>query len=372
MTSTATTPRRAEDLANLFARQGRQGLFPGGQLVVSRRGEILVDTSVGIARGLRDGEGIAPQAVTPETPFQTMSASKAVVAFAIALLEDRGLIDVAAPVSRYFPGFAANGKEEITLLDVLTHRSGLMVEHLVGDPGLWPDWDALMSAIAVARPERPRGSLTYASHAFGWISAEVVRRVTGRPLPDFLAETFRDELGPFDFRAAPDRPTAARTYWLGTSKYMLGTINLADGFEHANNDVACRRALVPGAGLLTTARALAGFYELLLAGGVTRSGRRIIREETLRRYTTRQTAGFEPLTRSYVVLGRGFALGWPFPHLYGWWGSSRCYGHAGGFSCLAFADPDAQVAVAILTNGNRSLLDMVRRFAPLAGRARRL
>jgi CubicO group peptidase (beta-lactamase class C family) len=124
--------------------------------------------------------------------------------------------------------------------------------------------------------------------------------------------------------------------------------------------------------MLTTARAVAAFYELLLAGGVARSGRRIVREETLRRYISRQTAGFEPITHSYVVFGRGFALGWPFPHLYGWWGSSRCYGHAGGFSCLAFADPDAAVAVAILTNGNRSLVDMVRRFAPLAARARRL
>jgi CubicO group peptidase (beta-lactamase class C family) len=124
--------------------------------------------------------------------------------------------------------------------------------------------------------------------------------------------------------------------------------------------------------MLTTARALAAFYEMLLAGGVVRSGRRLIREETLRRYITCETAGIEPLSRAYLRLGRGFALGWPLPHVYGWWRSSRCFGHAGGFSCLGFADPDAKVAVAILTNGNRSLPDMVRRFAPLAARARRL
>ena len=367
------TQRRAEALASLFARQQQRGLFPGGQLVVSRRHEVLVDTSVGMARGLRADEAIAPVPVTRDTRFPAMSASKAVVAFAIALLEDRGLVDVAAPVARYFPAFAAAGKDQITLLDVLTHRSGFLAEQQVRDPEIWADWDALMAAMAAAKPERPRGSLSYESHAFGWIAAEVIRRVTGCSLPDFLAESFRDELGPLDFMAAATAPPLlARTYWLGPAHYRLGNLDLANGFEAANNDVACRRALVPGAGMLTTALALAAFYELLLAGGVTRSGRRLIREETLRRYITRQTAGFEPLTHAYVVLGRGFALGWPFPHLYGWRGSSRCFGHAGGFSCVGFADPDAAIAVAILTNANRSLFDMVGRFAPLSARARRL
>ena len=124
--------------------------------------------------------------------------------------------------------------------------------------------------------------------------------------------------------------------------------------------------------MLTTARALAAFYEMLLAGGVVRSGRRLIRDETLRRYLTLQDSGFRTAHDAYVRLGRGFALGWPLPHLYGWWGSSRCFGHAGGFSCVAFADPDAAVAVAILTNGNRSLPEMLRRFAPLTSRARRI
>jgi CubicO group peptidase (beta-lactamase class C family) len=363
---------RAEAIAQAFERQQASGAFPGGQLVVSRRGEILVETCVGIARGLRSEEGTAPEPVTPATRFQVMSASKAVVAFAIALLEDRGLVDVAAPVARYFPEFAAAGKEAITLLDVLTHRAGLLAEAAVKNVALWPDWDALLAAIAAARPERPRGSLAYESHAFGWICAEVVRRVTGRPLPDFLAEALGDAVGSLEFRAAPGAPPAARTYWLGRPRHMLGGVDLADGFEQTNNDVACQRALVPGAGLLATARAVASFYELLLAGGVTPAGRRIIREETLRRYVTRATAGFEPATRAYVVLGRGFALGWPLPHLYGWRASSRCYGHAGGFCCLAFADPGAELAIAILTNGNRSLPDMLRRFAPLSSRARRL
>ena len=373
--STSARHRRAESLLALFARQQKAGLFPGGQLVVTRRHEILAEATVGIARGLRTGGragGEARPPVTAETRFQVMSASKAVVAFAVALLEDRGLVDVAAPVARYFPAFAANGKDAITLLDVLTHRSGLLAEAQVQNPELWSDWDALLAAIAAAKPERPRGTLSYGSHAFGWICGEIVRRVSGRALPEFLGEELGNDLGGLDFMAAPGAPPAAETYWLGRASYRLGGVDLPPTFEHDNNEISAHRALVPGGGMLTTARALAAFYEMLLAGGVVRSGRRLLREETLHRYLTVQTTGIEPLSGAYVRLGRGFALGWPLPHPYGWWRSSRCFGHAGGFSCIAFADPDAAVAVAILTNGNRSLPEMVRRFAPLASRARRL
>jgi CubicO group peptidase (beta-lactamase class C family) len=359
-------------LVALFREQHQRGRFPGGQLAVSRDRELIVEASVGTARGLRAAEGIAPEPVTAETRFQVMSVSKALVGFAVAVAEDRGLVDVAAPVARYIPGFEKNGKGEITVADVLTHRSGLLAEELVRAPERWSDWDGLIEAIAAASPERRRGTLCYESHAFGWIAAEIVRRVTGRPLPDFLNEVAGDELGQMAFVASPGSAPPARTYWLGRPGYRLAGVNLADRFEETNNDIACARALVPGGGLLATARDLAGFYELLLAGGVSRSGRRILGEETLRRYITRQTAGVDAATRAYVVLGRGFALGWPLPHLYGWWGSSACFGHAGGFSCVAFADPRARVAVAILTNGNRSLPEMVRRFAPLASRARQL
>jgi CubicO group peptidase (beta-lactamase class C family) len=239
-------------------------------------------------------------------------------------------------------------------------------------PALWRDWDGLVAAIAAARPEFARGTLAYEANAFGWVLAELVRRVSGRPLPEFVADHLGAELPGLDFLDSPGMPPAAHTYWLGRSRYRLGDVNLPDAFEETNNEVACRQALVPGAGMLATAGALAAFYEMLLAGGVTASGRRLLREETLRRYVTRQTAGRDRITGAYVVLGRGFALGWPFPHLYGTYGSGRCFGHAGGFSCVAFADPESTTAIVMLTNGNHSLFEMLRRFAPLSQHLRRL
>src|SRR5690606_20287125 len=91
---------------------------------------------------------------------------------------------------------------------------------------------------------------------------------------------------------------------------------------------------------------------------------------TLDRYITRQVAGIDRTTGAYIALGRGFALGWRLPHPYGWWNSGHCYGHVGNFSCVGMADPESGVALAIVTNTNRSLLDVARRFAPIASRVR--
>jgi CubicO group peptidase (beta-lactamase class C family) len=65
-----------------------------------------------------------------------------------------------------------------------------------------------------------------------------------------------------------------------------------------------------------------------------------------------------------MVLGRGFALGWFWPHPYGWWRTSECFGHAGNFSTLAWADPKSGCAIAGVTNGNRAPMKLVTRFAP--------
>jgi CubicO group peptidase (beta-lactamase class C family) len=107
--------------------------------------------------------------------------------------------------------------------------------------------------------------------------------------------------------------------------------------------------------MYATARALADFYASILADD----------SETMQRYTRVQTRGLDKITGAYVVLGCGFAIGWRWPHPFGWWNTQSCFGHAGGFSVLAYADRRSNAAIAIVTNGNRSVSDLVRRFAPL-------
>ena len=354
-----------------FRRQQERGVFPGGQLVVRAQGEELLNISVGIARGLRPGEGERIQ-VTDNTPFQVMSASKPVVAFSIAVLEDRGLLDVARPVEHYIPQFGREGKGDITVLDVLTHRSGVLVPRLWNSPEIWSDWARVQEEIWKARPRYRRGTLAYHPLEFGWILGEVVRCVAGQSLTGFLDEVLPGQLRELRLQINHDATTlVAHTYWLGPRRYRLGSEDIAARFEEIYNAQSTLTSLVPGASMTTTASALATFYEMILAGGTTADGDRLIRAETLERYIRPNVAGFDRALRSYVVLGRGFLLGWLGPHPYGFWNTRECVGHGGGFSVVAFGDRRTRAAISIVTNGNRGMADIVRRSAPLSSAIRK-
>jgi CubicO group peptidase (beta-lactamase class C family) len=360
-----------ERSAALFRRQHERGLFPGGQIVVRVRGEEVLNVSVGIARGLRPGEG-DPVPVTRETPFQVLSASKPVVALAVAVLEDRGLLDVDRSVSHYIPQFRRENKGEITVLQVLTHRAGVLVPRLWSSPELWADWERVQEEIWNARPRYPRGTLAYHPLEFGWILGELVRRVSGRSLPEFLDEILPEPLTALRLRREPDDKSAvAHTYWLGSKSLRLAGQDLAASFEETYNARSTLTSLVPGASMTTDASTLAGFYEMILAGGTMADGTRLLRSETLEGYLRPQVAGFDRALRSYVVLGRGFLLGWLGPHPYGWRNTRDCVGHGGGFCTVAFADRRTGAAIAMVTNGNKSMGDVVRRFAPLSSSIRK-
>lgn len=348
--------------------QAQRGAIVGGQLVVRRGDRVLVDAAVGFARGLRQGAGPSTE-VTPKTRFQVMSASKPVVALAVAMLEDRGKLDVSLPVDHYVPGFARHGKGEVTVLDVLQYRSGVLMADFANAPERWADWEAVVAGIIDSKPAFPRGTLAYQPHSFGWILGEVVRRVSGQPLDEFLASQLPPSLAGLRLRYDGE---AAETYWQGPRPFQLAGVDLSAQFEQVNNQIAARTALVPGAGMYTTARDLASFYQMLLRGGVTDEGIRLLSAATLGRYLTPQSSGLDRNFGAYVRLGRGFAFGWPLPHFYGWLGSSRCFGHAGGFSTVAFADPATDTAIAYVSSSNRGIPDLLRRSAPLASAARSL
>ncbi len=253
---------------------------------------------------------------------------------------------------RYIPDFCA---PDVTLRDVLMHRSGVTLPVFMQQPERWSDWNNVVAALAEEPPAYPRGTLAYQPIAFGWILTEILQRVTGGSLHAFTAREFGGEL------LWQSEASCADTYWLGKPKYMFNGANLAASFERDNNTIAARTALVPGAGMHATARALAAFYATLLDD----------RSEIFAKYTRVQTRGVDKITGAYVVLVLGFALGWLGPHPYGWWNTGACFGHPGGFSVVAYADRRTNAAIAMVTNGNRGVFDLVRRFAPLSSAIRR-
>lgn len=339
-----------EAVSRLFAEQCRRGDFPAGQLVVRRDGETLFATAVGAANA--------------QTRFSVFSASKGVVAIALAMLEERGVVDVNAPVAKYFPEF---GKPELTVLDVLTHRACIFTPELVASPRDWGDLGKVRAALSQATPRHARGTLAYMPYEYGWILAEVVRGALGRGLDDFVRTDIASLPGLEGLRFGATReelPSLARTHWVGTRSVFVAGRDLKDTFEADNNLPEALMAFVPAAGLITNADSLARFYDAVLQ-------RRLVSMETLRRYAGDAPLAFDRSNRIPMRMARGFMLGNLTPSIYGWWGTSRVFGHAGAFCTLAFADPDRRLAVAIVTNGNRGPYDALFRFAALGSAIRR-
>ncbi len=341
----------------IFERQVAKGRFPGGQLVVRHRGEVVLDVAAGVARGFRPEEQSVAVPVTPTTRFALFSASKPVVAVAVAMLEQEDSIDVNAPVAKYWPEF---GKPEITVLDVLTHRACVMTPELIANPRAWGDEEKVRAALIDAKPKWKRGTLAYMPYEFGWILAEVVRGATGRSLESFIKE----RIPQVRFGARPeDLPTLARTYWQGGKVIVAGN-DLSQTFEETNNLPEVLTSFVPAAGLVCTARELAGFYDALVQG-------KLIKLETLRRYTTGFGYELDKSNRIPLRMARGFLLGSFAPSIYGWWGTQHVFGHAGAFCTLGWGEVEKQLAVAIVTNGNRGPYESLSRFAPIGSAIRR-
>ncbi len=366
-------PERLARVVARFQDQQRSGLFPGGQLVMRRNGSLVLNEAIGIARGFRPGEAGPAMQVQSETPFPLFSAGKPLAAIAIAMLEDRGVLDIWAPIAHIFPEFAQHGKDRITTLDVLTHRSGILMPDFAKNTQSWGDREAIQEALVETVPSYARGTLAYHPHEYGWILDEIVLRVDGRSLPDFFAEEIATplQLPALQFGlAGRDIDSLAFSYWLGKEKVLVAGMNVAADFEWQNSEQFFN-ARNPATSLVSDAASLAAFYDFLLSAGRTPSGQQLISEKTIQQYTSRQFLSWDRNLRTPLAVGRGTVVGTRFPSSFGWWGTNRCFGHAGGFSCLAFGDHGTNISVAIVTNGNRSMSDFTKRFLPLAHGLRR-
>ncbi len=339
---TGTDAARLEDVAEVFRSLLENGTHPGAQLTVRRAGRILVRAAGGTARPGEPG----PE-VTPRTLFLMFSATKPLTALAVHLLAERGQIELEAPVARYWPEFARNGKERVTVLHVLSHQAGVPLgpKWLTWDR--WCDLDTVARAME-ERPVRwePGEDVGYHPLNFGWILGELVRRVTGRTLGRFIADEITGPLGLSD------------TY-LGLPPEREGDVahhvDLSGEYEfvaHFNRPEV--HAVECGAATgISTCDDLTRFYSMLLRGGEL-DGVRIVRPETVAR-ATRVVVDLKR-DRTLQVPVRwalGFHLGGPASP-FGRRSGPRTFGHSGHGSTLGWADPELDLALAFFTNGVQS------------------
>ncbi|MBI3158439.1 MAG: beta-lactamase family protein [Chloroflexi bacterium] len=334
-------PEGAARIRQVFERQYAQGLMPAAQLVVLRRGRLAVDLAIGAARS---------KPVTPETPFLVFSCSKAFTGICVHKLIEEGQVSLDARVADYWPEYGCRGKEATIIRQVFLHLAGIPGRDLYRQLPLWPFWGAATRHVARLHPETPPGAqMAYHLVNYGWILGEVVRRVTGQKIDRYLHENFLAPLGLrrtwFRLPRRELRHTPPTSAACADQKHLPAFYNLP----------AIRRALVPAASLHSTARDLAVFYQMLLQGGEYR-GHRYLMQETIAAATTLGYEGYDAMFDRQVRFAYGFHLGGlqpapgdPGPSM-GHGSSIRTFGHFGNRTCMAWADPEAELVVAFTTS----------------------
>ena len=359
--STGTT---RTDLVPAFREALARCIDPGGevglQLAIYQDSKLVVDMWAGIA------DVTTGRVVAADTLFPTFSVIKAVTAVALHVQAERGLVEYDAPVARYWPEFAANGKDRMTVRHVLQHRSGIWQMPEDVTPETMADYDWMVGAIARLTPIFEPGTRNgYQSYTFGWIVAEIVRRtdLARRPFFKFVQDEILRPLGINDLWIglpaaeharvarlvnAPPRdlppdapPLRAIPLNVGTSEDIFGRTDI-------------RKACIPGAGGMTTAPCMARFFAMLANGGAL-DGVRLLSEARVQDFSIARPDADQPDDVHGIPLriGAGFWTGGNtqptnLARLIG--KNTRAIGHPGAGGSLAWADSDARLGVSICHN----------------------
>jgi CubicO group peptidase (beta-lactamase class C family) len=346
----------------------RTGVHPAITLCLRRRGKVVLNRAIGHARG--NGPDDSPEAlktpIMPQTPVCQFSASKAVTALLIHLLAEKGAIHLTDPVSHYIPEFGACGKSDITIFQVLSHRSGFPVAPKGADPDLLFDFDGVVQMICKSEPKYPAGhKLSYHAVTGGFILGEIIRRVTGDDIRTFVNDTIRKPLGfkYFNFGMPVDeQDTAASNYTTGPPVVfpLSSLITRSLGKEwneivRISNKSKFLQAIIPAGNLYATADEVSQFFQLLLNGGEL-NGVRIFDPLTVRRATI--AAGRMEFDKTMVLLpmrySPGLMLGSDPISLFGPY-TKEAFGHWGFFNSFSWADPERDIAISLLTTGKALL-----------------
>ncbi len=340
------------------------GVHPAIQLCVRRHGRVLIDRAIGhaVGNGPQDPPHARKVPVTSDTPFTIFSAAKAITAMVIHLLDQRNLLRLDDRICEYIPEFGVHKKQWITIRHVLAHRAGM--PNLPGEVmelDRLKDPEGIVEILCDAEPtSRPGRQLAYHAISGGFILGEVVRRVTGRDIRTYLGDEILEPLG---FRwmnygvSRRDVKKVARNYFTGPPPLPPLSILLERafgvGFREAvelSNDPRFLTSTVPSANIVATADELSRFYQLLLQGGEL-DGVRIFEPRTIQRATAEQSYFEVDFTLGLPFrYAMGFMLGAKWFSLYGP-DTQLAFGHLGFTNILSWADPERQIAVALMTSG---------------------
>jgi len=352
----------ADAFAQNFAQRGELG----AAFALYVDGRPQVDIWAGIA------DKASERPWTDETLQLVFSTTKGAAAVCVARLVEAGLVSYDDPVCAHWPEFAANGKESVTVGQMMSHQAGVpyVDEPLSFDQimDVAPVVDALARQAPVWTPGTAHG---YHALTYGWLAGELVRRVDGRTLGQYFADDVAAPLG-LEFwiglpaseeirvstlESAPP-PTDPEAFALmmqvmgpGTMGFkaltMNGSLIALDPRQNHFNTRAVHATEMPAANGITTARSLARMYAATI-GEV--DGVRLVTDDTVDRMRAEAVDGPDNCLVVPSRFGMGFMLDGELTPMLG----PGSFGHAGAGGSLGYADPESGVAYGYVMNQMQS------------------
>lgn len=318
----------------------------GAQVTIYQDGKLIVDAWAGVA-DVRTGK-----AVHGDSLFPVFSTTKGIAATLIHVLVERGQLDYDTPIAHYWPEFATNGKEAITLRHALAHTSGIpyMPEGVTREQV--SDWEYMCQQMEQMKPAFPAGEKqVYHAVTYGWILGELAKRVDGRDFGPLMEAEICRPLGiTAMYCGIPDEvePEVAFLEITWQEKVPPPPNDIAPSMIPLHewmNWSGARRTCQPGSSGIMSARAIARHYAALLPGGV--DGVELLPPSRVLLATEEQvpSKGYDPASPARKALG--YQIG---NDIIEFKYDPTAFGHFGYGGSMGFAIPKHRLAVAVTHN----------------------
>ncbi len=365
-----------EKLEALFARAKRDvddGLLPSSQVAVARRGKLAGLRTFGSAV-----QGGQTKPATDRTLYTIFSSTKALVAAAVWTLFEDGKLKLEERVAEIIPEFGTNGKEQITVEQVMLHIGGF--PYAPFSPFDWDDREKRLARFASWRLNwEPGTRFEYHATSAHWVLAEIIERRAGQDFRRYLRDRILDPIGLDDLYVGLPAELNER---VADVIYMQPPVPPPGGWGEVTpeaiysfNRPEVRAVGVPGGGGIGGAAQLAMFYQPLVNGGMTADGRRIMKAETIEWATRVRTKEFHrdpildyPINRALAVVVAGDDGNMNLRG-FGRTASPRAFGHGGAGGQVGWGDPATGISVGYCTNGFLDEIQQGRRITAISSLA---
>lgn len=308
-----------------------------------------------------------------DTKAVVFSSTKGLMSLAIAQLYQAGKISYDDLVIKYWPEYKGAGKDGTTIRDLVAHRAGVPFFEVDIEEDQVIDWDYMVSRIE-AEPAMWEPGSTYAYHAIthGWITGEIIRRVTGMSPGQYLAKYISAPLAADTWLGLPAElennvsvsfPHEDLTKFFvdlkekdtNAGNFLIRSLTLGNAFsmnlvgkKKGFNAPEVHQAEIPGAGGISTAHGISKIWSSVVH---KTDGVRLLSDETVRYVTSVQSEGkpFTDLEPPYGAFGMGFQLDSPARRYL----TSASFGHDGAGGQCAFADPEHKIGFGFVTSEMR-------------------